>query len=96
MGTAATETVYTGTFHGTADQVSPVRRAVARHLGNCLVTDDAVLIASDSQPTRSCIAGRAGSLLRSAWNCTAITCEWSAVTPVGHGETGGKMTDPTD
>ena len=47
VGTAATATVYTGTFHGTADQVSSVRRAVAGHLGNCLVTDDAVLIASE-------------------------------------------------
>lgn len=47
MGTAATVTVYTGTFHGTTDQVSPVRREVSRHLGDCPVTDDAVLIASE-------------------------------------------------
>ena len=47
MGTAATATAYTGTFHGTADQVSPVRREVARHLGDCPVTDDAVLVASE-------------------------------------------------
>jgi anti-sigma regulatory factor (Ser/Thr protein kinase) len=47
VGTAATATVYTGTFHGTADQVSPVRREVARHLGDCPVTNDAVLIVSE-------------------------------------------------
>ena len=47
MGTAATATAYTGTFHGTVDQVSPIRREVARHLGDCPVTDDAVLVASE-------------------------------------------------
>jgi len=47
VGAAATETIYTGTFHGTTDQVSPVRREIARRLGDCPVTDDAVLIASE-------------------------------------------------
>jgi anti-sigma regulatory factor (Ser/Thr protein kinase) len=47
VATAATATAYTGTFHGTTDQVSPVRREVARHLGDCPVTDDAVLVASE-------------------------------------------------
>jgi hypothetical protein len=44
---AATATAYTGTFHGTTDQVSPVRREVARYLGDCPVTDDAVLVAAE-------------------------------------------------
>lgn len=47
MGTAATATAYTGTFHGTADQVRPVRREIAGHLGDCPVTDDVVLVASE-------------------------------------------------
>ncbi len=47
MGTAATATAYTGTFHGAADQVSSVRHEVAMHLGGCPATDDAVLVASE-------------------------------------------------
>ncbi len=47
VGTAATATEYTETFNGAADQVSPVRHEVARHLGDCPVTNDAVLIASE-------------------------------------------------
>ena len=31
----ATETSYTGTFHGRAEEVSRVRRQVARYLGDC-------------------------------------------------------------
>jgi hypothetical protein len=41
MGTAATAAVYTAAFHGTIDQVSRVRREVARYLRDCPVTDDA-------------------------------------------------------
>jgi serine/threonine-protein kinase RsbW len=44
---AATATTYTGTFGGTADQVSRVRAAVARHLDGCLVADDVVLVVSE-------------------------------------------------
>ena len=43
----ATETSYTGTFHGRAEEVSRVRLQVARYLGDCPVTDDAVLVASE-------------------------------------------------
>jgi hypothetical protein len=48
VSTAATEaTRYTGTFSGTTDQVSQVRREIARFFGNCPITDDLVLIASE-------------------------------------------------
>lgn len=43
----ATATSYTGTFRGRAEEVSRVRRQVARYLGDCPVTDDAVLVASE-------------------------------------------------
>ena len=43
----ATETSCTGTFRGRAEEVSRVRRQVARYLGDCPVTDDAVLVASE-------------------------------------------------
>jgi anti-sigma regulatory factor (Ser/Thr protein kinase) len=43
----ATATSYTGTFQGRAEEVSCVRRQVARFLGDCPVTDDAVLAASE-------------------------------------------------
>ena len=38
---------YQATYHGRPDQVSTVRAAVAAHLGDCPVTDDAVLIMSE-------------------------------------------------
>jgi hypothetical protein len=41
-------TEYQRAYAGRADQVRLVRRDVAKHLGDCPVTDDAVLIASDS------------------------------------------------
>jgi anti-sigma regulatory factor (Ser/Thr protein kinase) len=48
MGTPAElETGYQRTYPGRADQVRHVRRDVAEHLGECPVTDDAVLIASE-------------------------------------------------
>ncbi len=49
MSRAAAEaaTWYQRTFHGRADQVSQVRREIARHLGDCPAADDAVLIASE-------------------------------------------------
>jgi len=49
VSSAATEaaTRYQHTFHGRADQVSQVRRAIARHLAGCPAADDAVLIASE-------------------------------------------------
>jgi anti-sigma regulatory factor (Ser/Thr protein kinase) len=49
MTRAAAEaaTRYQRTFHGRTDQVSQVRREVARHLGDCPATDDAVLIVSE-------------------------------------------------
>ncbi len=49
MSSAAAEaaTRYQRTFHGRADQVAQVRRDIAAHLANSLVTDDAVLIASE-------------------------------------------------
>jgi serine/threonine-protein kinase RsbW len=40
-------TCYQGTYHGRADQVRRVRAAVAAHLGDCPVTDDAILIVSE-------------------------------------------------
>jgi anti-sigma regulatory factor (Ser/Thr protein kinase) len=43
----ATAARYTGTFHGRAEEVRHVRRDVARYLGGCPGTDDAVLIASE-------------------------------------------------
>ena len=46
MSTAAA-TRYKGTFHGRAEEMSRVRREVAAYLGNCLVTDDIVLIADE-------------------------------------------------
>jgi len=49
MSRAAAEatTWYQRTFHGRVDQVSQVRREIARHLGDCPAADDAVLIASE-------------------------------------------------
>jgi anti-sigma regulatory factor (Ser/Thr protein kinase) len=43
----ATATRYQGTFHGRAEEVSRVRREVARYLGDCPVTNDIVLIADE-------------------------------------------------
>jgi serine/threonine-protein kinase RsbW len=40
-------TEYQRTYPGRADQVRNVRRDVAKHLGECPVTDDTVLIASE-------------------------------------------------
>ena len=40
-------TEYQRTYPGRADQVCQVRRDVAKHLGDCPVTDDAVLVASE-------------------------------------------------
>jgi anti-sigma regulatory factor (Ser/Thr protein kinase) len=42
-----TPTCYTGIYPGRADQVSHVRRAVARHLAGCPTADDAVLVMSE-------------------------------------------------
>ena len=42
-----TATTYSGTFPGRAEEISRVRRYVARHLANCPATQDAVLIASE-------------------------------------------------
>jgi hypothetical protein len=39
-------TRYTGTFHGRAEEVRQVRRAIADYLGGCPVADDIVLIAN--------------------------------------------------
>jgi two-component sensor histidine kinase len=41
-------TEYQRTYPGRADQVRQVRRDVAEHLGDCPVTDDAVLVASET------------------------------------------------
>ncbi len=38
---------YTSTFGGRAEEASRVRREIAGYLGNCPVTDDMVLIASE-------------------------------------------------
>jgi hypothetical protein len=40
-------TEYQRTYLGRADQVRQVRRDVGKHLGDCPVTDDAVLVASE-------------------------------------------------
>src|ERR1700683_948721 len=45
--TAELVTEYQRTYPGRADQVCQVRRDVAKHLGDCPVTDDAVLVASE-------------------------------------------------
>ena len=42
-----TATCYVGIYPGRADQVSPVRRAVARHLTGCPAADDMTLIVSE-------------------------------------------------
>ena len=49
MTTAAARpaTRYQRTFHGQPDQVSQVRRDLARHLAGCPAASDAVLIASE-------------------------------------------------
>ncbi len=46
MSTAIAAT-YTGTFFGRAEEVSRVRREVARHLADCPAADEAVLVASE-------------------------------------------------
>jgi hypothetical protein len=43
----ATATSYKGTFHGRADQLSLVRRNVARHFSDVPIVDDLVLVASE-------------------------------------------------
>ena len=43
----ATAATYTGTFLGRAEEVSRVRREVARHLADCPAADEAVLVASE-------------------------------------------------
>jgi anti-sigma regulatory factor (Ser/Thr protein kinase) len=43
----ATATSYTGTFQGRAEEVSRVRRQVARYLGDCPAADDAILVVSE-------------------------------------------------
>ena len=43
----ATATCYAGIYPGRADQVSLVRRAVARHLAGCPAVDDAILVLSE-------------------------------------------------
>jgi serine/threonine-protein kinase RsbW len=45
--TAELVTEYQRTYPGRADQVRQVRRDVAEHLGDCPITDDAVLVASE-------------------------------------------------
>ncbi len=48
IGTPAEpKTEYQRTYPGRADQVRHVRRDVAKHLGECPVTDDVMLIASE-------------------------------------------------
>ena len=42
-----TATCYVGIYPGHPDQLSPVRRAVARHLAGCPALDDITLIASE-------------------------------------------------
>ena len=42
-----TAACYVGIYPGRADQVSLVRRAVARHLAGCPAADDAILILSE-------------------------------------------------
>jgi hypothetical protein len=43
----ATAMKYQGTFHGRAEEVSRVRREIARYLGDCPVSDEIVLIADE-------------------------------------------------
>jgi anti-sigma regulatory factor (Ser/Thr protein kinase) len=43
----ATATRYQGTFHGRAEEISRVRRAITGYLGDCPATDDIVLIADE-------------------------------------------------
>jgi anti-sigma regulatory factor (Ser/Thr protein kinase) len=43
----AAATRYKGTFHGRAEEMSRVRLELAGYMGNCPVTDDMVLIASE-------------------------------------------------
>jgi serine/threonine-protein kinase RsbW len=43
----ATAARYTGTFPGRTENVSQVRREVARYLADCPATDDAVLVGSE-------------------------------------------------
>ena len=47
MVAAQASTRYTGTFHGRAEEVRQVRRAIAGYLDGCPVADDIVLIASE-------------------------------------------------
>ncbi len=90
----ATATGYTGTFHGRAEEVSRVRRQVARYLDGCPVTDDAVLAASEFAANAVLsIAAHAGRISRSASSCTPITSRWNARTRAARGE--ASITMPT-
>ena len=70
MSSAAAEAAarYQRTFHGRAEQVSQVRRQVARYLADCPAADDAVLIASE-------MAANAATHSRSAGEFFTVRCE---------------------
>src|SRR6266571_7022751 len=57
---AQTAAWYQRTFHGRADQVSQVRRDLARHLADCPAVDEAVLIASELAANAIVHSGSAG------------------------------------
>jgi serine/threonine-protein kinase RsbW len=67
--TAATR--YQGTFGGRAEEASRVRREIADYLGNCPVTNDLVLIASEL--AANCILHS-----RSRSSSFRVRCELSA------------------
>jgi anti-sigma regulatory factor (Ser/Thr protein kinase) len=51
---------YQATYHGRPDQVAMVRAAVAAHLADCPVTDDAVLVVSEIATNAIRHSGSAG------------------------------------
>ncbi len=93
----ATATGYTGTFHGRAEEVSRVRRQVARYLDGCPVTDDAVLASSEFAANAVLHSRSRGEHFTTAFSCTPATSGWNARMRAARGEAGITMTTgPTD
>jgi anti-sigma regulatory factor (Ser/Thr protein kinase) len=67
----ATATKYAGTFGGRAEEVSRVRREIARYLGECQVTDDVVFIVGELATNCVLHTHSRGGLFR-------VRCELSA------------------
>jgi hypothetical protein len=88
-------TEYQRTYPGRADQVRQVRRDVAEHLGDCPITDDAVLVASEIA-SNSILHSRSRGELFTIRVQVHRSYGWNARTRAGCGGAGDRTTGPTD